>query len=132
LNCVGSIVNSKNAFERRITVYINVVIPDDTSEEYVLTLGDKESGRSKSLIIPKSVITPTPLVRKSFIEIAESLDKDRKNKAVRYNYIITKMPDSNNSLVGFIYGVEPWILKVDTWKENKPFTFFQTGSDKLI
>ncbi len=132
LKCEGSIVNSRYDFEKRISVYIDVVIPDANVEEYVLTLADKESRKSKILITPKSVIAPIPLVRKSFIEITESLDKGGKHKSIRYDYIITKMPDSNNSLVGFVYGVDPWILKVDTWKKNKPFTFFQTGSDNLI
>jgi hypothetical protein len=127
LKCEGSIVNSRNDFDKRITVYINVVIPDDNAEEYVLTLADKENWKFKSLI------RPSPLVKKTFIEIAQSLDKGGRHKSERYDFIVTKMPDNNNSLVGFVYGYTPWILKVDTWIENKPFKFFQTGgSDHLI
>ena len=59
LKCEGSIVNSRNDFDKRITVYINVVIPDDNAEEYVLTLADKENWKFKSLI------RPSPLVKKN-------------------------------------------------------------------
>lgn len=127
LKCKGSIVNSNASdFDKRITVYIDVVVPDDNAEEYVLTLADKKNGQFKSFL------KHNPIVKKTFIEISKSIDKGRKQKSERYEYIVTKMPDNNNSLVGFVYGYEPWILKVDTWMENKPFSFFQTGFDHLI
>ena len=122
LKCEGAIVNSKgNEFEKRITYYIDVVMPDENAEEYVLTLADKKTGQFKSLL------QYNPYVRKTFIEIATSLDKGKPQVPERYEYIVTKMPDKNNSLYGFIYGYTPWILKVDTWIKNKPFTFFQGG-----
>ncbi len=37
------------------------------------------------------------------------------------------MPSTHDSLYGFIYGYTPWILKVDTWQEGKPFSFYQAG-----
>jgi hypothetical protein len=126
LRCEGSIVNSRNDFEKRITVYIDVVIPDEIAEEYILTLADEKTGKLRSLL------SPTPLVRKTFLEIAKSFDKGGKQQPKRYDFIVTKMPDNSNSLVGFVYGFEPWILKVDTWKANKPFIFFQTGIDDFI
>ena len=126
LKCEGSLVNSRNDFEKRITIYIDVAIPDKGAEGYVLALTDKNTGDFKELL------SPTPLVKKSFIAISKSLDKGGKQKPERYDFIITKMPDKNNSLVGFVYGFSPWILKVDTWKENKPFILFQTGFDDLI
>jgi len=126
LRCEGSIVNSRNDFEKRITIYIDVAIPEKGTEGYILALTDKNAGNFKELL------SPTPLVKKGSIAISTSLDKCGKQRPKRYDLIITKMPDKNNSLVGFVYGFSPWILKVDTWKQSKPFTFFQTGSGNLI
>ena len=129
LKCEGCIVNSTNDFDKRITYYIDIVIPADNAEEYLFTLADKNSGKFKSFL------QHNPIVRKTFIDVSSSLYKDKGGKrqqSERYEYIITKMPDNNNSLVGFVYGYEPWILKIDTWKKNKPFLFFKTGCDDLI
>ena len=127
LQCEGSIVNSINDFDKRITYNIKIVIPTKNAEEYVLTLSEKDSGKFKSLL------QHNPVVRKSFIEISTTLDKDKGGKrqqADRYEYIVTKMPGNHDSLHGFIYGYTPWVLNVDTWEKGKPFSFFQTG--KLI
>jgi len=49
LKCEGAIVNSKaNDFDKRITVHINVVVPDGNAEGYVLTLAEKKTGKFKS------------------------------------------------------------------------------------
>ena len=119
LKCEGSIVNSRNEFEKKIIFHIDIVIPSDNAEKYVLTLADKDSGQFKSLL------QHNPIVRKTFIEIATSLIGSKPLPPDRYEYIVTKMPDRNNSLVGFVYGYSPWILKVDTWKEKNLLYSFE-------
>jgi hypothetical protein len=101
LNCDGSIVNSLNDFDKRITVHIDVAIPTDNDKEFILTLANKDNKQFESLL------AHNPPVRKSFIELDSSLNQDKggkKQQSERYEFIVTKMPDNNNSLYGFIYG----------------------------
>jgi len=59
LKCEGYIVNSTNDFDKRITYYIDIVIPADNAEEYVIALADKDSGKFKSLLQHNPILRKT-------------------------------------------------------------------------
>ena len=51
----------------------------------------------------------------------------------RHDFIVTQMPDEENSLIGFfLVGSNVNSIRVDLWKKDKPFIYFDSYNNEII
>ena len=112
LRCKGEYT----VLEGKYPIELDIVLPESYRLSAWITTF---SGESKGIVIP--------YLGEGIIEVDKSITK-------RFKFFVTRQPDdSQNSLVGFYYE-ESYIqtVRVDTWKEGKPFFFYETFLNQFI
>lgn len=105
--------------DQKSTIRLYIVFPEKL--DLFLTLDNKQ-GKFVNRVSSQPV-------GKGIIEIIWGVS----NRMDRLDFIVTKMPDSGESLFGFFMNDNfPSIVRVDLWDENKPFVFYDAFSGRQL
>jgi hypothetical protein len=104
-----------------IQTHIDVVIPEKLDQLMTLL---SEKGEQLGLADPWPV---------GVGDIEVKLSIGNQSQSSRHKFIVTRMPDSANALIGF-YKMSSYIqtLRADLWEKDKPFVFFDALNKQVV
>jgi hypothetical protein len=122
VRCIGeSTTTWEDLAAKEIQMRIDVVIPEKLDRLMTML---SEKGEHLGLVDPWPVGVGD-------IEITLSLRGQ--SQSSRHKFIVTRMPDSANALIGF-YKTNAYIqtLRADLWEKAKPFVFFDALNKQVV
>ena len=109
--------------DQKVKILIEIVIPEKKDRGVMLWSKEKQKAE---------IIIPIVSVGLGTIQINEQLGESKSSH--RHQFFVTQLPDNENSLIGFYFANSSYIntIRVDLWKKNKPFTYFDSYNNEII
>ena len=121
VRCLGS----STIWGNTVKIKIEITLPDKLDQ--VLTTSSLKDKNTELLQQP----SPYTSVGMGTIQIIEQIGSQKSSH--RHKFIVTRLPDSYNSLIGF-YVTGPYVnsIRADLWKKGKPFIYFDSYNNEII
>ncbi len=108
--------------DQKVKVQIEIVLPEKKDRGVMLWSKEKQKAE---------IVIPIVAVGLGTIQINEQLGEAKSSH--RHQFFVTRLPDNENSLIGFYFS-NSYVntIRVDLWKKDMPFTYFDTYNNEII